>query len=42
MGRRFGPGSSGSAGSAGVGLCYVCVNCESGFSVYMAGPFICI
>ena len=25
-----------------VGWCYVCVCCESGFSVYMAGPGICI
>ena len=25
-----------------VGWCYVCVRCESGFSVYMAGPAICI
>ena len=24
------------------GLCYVCVSCESGFSVYIAGPGICI
>ena len=24
------------------GWCYVCVSCESGFSVYMAGPGICI
>ena len=28
-------------GSAAVGWCYVCVRCESGFSVYMAGPGIC-
>ena len=27
-------------GSGGVGWCYVCVSCESGFSVYMAGPGI--
>ena len=25
-------------GSGGVGWCYVCVSCESGFSVQMAGP----
>ena len=25
-----------------VGWCYVCVCCESGFSVLMAGPCICI
>ena len=25
-----------------VGWCYVCVCCESGFSVFMAGPGICI
>ena len=30
--RGFGPGSG------GVGWCYICVSCESGFSVYMAGP----
>ena len=24
------------------GLCYVCVCCESGFFVLMAGPCICI
>ena len=23
-------------------ICYVCVSCESGFSVYRAGPGICI
>ena len=26
----------------GLGMCYVCVCCESGFSVLMAGPGICI
>ena len=25
-----------------MGWCYVCVRCESGFSVYMAGPGICV
>ena len=25
-----------------VGWCYVCVGCESGLSVYMAGPGICV
>ena len=34
MGGRLGPGR--------VGSCYVCVCCESGFSVLMAGPGICI
>ena len=29
-------------GSGKVRLCYVCVCCESGFFVYMAGPGICI
>ena len=29
-------------GSGGVGWCYVCVRCESGFSVLMAGPGICV
>ena len=24
------------------GWCYVCVRCESGFSVWMAGPGICV
>ena len=24
------------------GWCYVCVSCECGFSVYMAGPGICV
>ena len=27
-------------GSGELGWCYVCVICESGFSVYMAGPDI--
>ena len=36
MGRGHGPGSG------GVGWCYVCVSCESGLSVYMAGPGICV
>ena len=34
VGGRLGPGR--------VGWCYVCVCCEYGFSVYMAGPGICI
>ena len=29
-------------GSGVVGWCYVCVRCEYGFSVYMAGPGICV
>ena len=29
-------------GSGTVGWCYVCVRCESGLSVYMAGPGICV
>ena len=29
-------------GYGGVGLCDVCVSCESGISVYMAGPGICV
>ena len=29
-------------GSDRVGWCYACVYCESGFSVLMAGPVICI
>ena len=36
MGSGFGPGSG------GVGWCYVCVRCESGLSVSMAGPGICV
>ena len=36
MGRGLG------SGSAGVGWCYVCVISESGFSVYMADPRICV
>ena len=35
-GCRLGPGSG------RVVWCYVCVCCESGFSVLMAGPGICI
>ena len=27
---------------SGVGWYYVCVSCESVFSVYMAGPCICV
>ena len=34
VGGRLGPGR--------LGLCYVCVCCESVFSVLMAGPGICI
>ena len=29
-------------GSVRVGWCYVCVCCESGFFVFIAGPGICI
>ena len=36
MGKGLGPGSG------GVGWYYVCVRCELGFSVYMAGPSICV
>ena len=36
MGRGLGPVSG------GVGWCYVCVRCEYGFSVYIAGPGICV
>ena len=36
MGRGLGQGSG------AVGWCYVCVRCESGFSVLMAGPGICV
>ena len=36
MGRGLGQGSG------AVGWCYVCVRCESVFSVYMAGPGICV
>ena len=36
MGRGLDPGSG------AVGWCYVCVRCESGFSVKMAGPGICV
>ena len=36
MGRGLGPGSG------GVGWFYVCVSCEYGFFVLMAGPGICI
>ena len=36
MGRGLGPGSG------TVGWCYVCVRCESEFSVWMAGPGICV
>ena len=36
-------GESGWAAGAGrVGWCYVCMCCESGFPVLMAGPGICI
>ena len=37
VGGRLGPGYG-----QRVGCCYVCVCCESGFSVFMAGPGICI
>ena len=36
VGGRLGPGSG------RVGWCYVCVCCESGLSVFMAGASICI
>ena len=36
VGRRLGPGSG------RVWWCYVSVCCESGFSVFMADPSICI
>ena len=36
--RGLGPGS----GAVGWCYCYVCVRCESGFSVWMAGPGICV
>ena len=36
MGRGLGPGSG------TVGWCYVCVRCESGFYVDVAGPGICV
>ena len=36
VGGRLGPGSG------RVGWCYVCVCCESGFFVLIAGPCICI
>ena len=36
MGRGLGPESG------GVGWCYVCVSWESGFSVLLAGPGICV
>ena len=36
VGRGIGPGSG------GVGSCYVCVSCESGFSVLMVAPGICV
>ena len=36
VGRGLGPGSG------AVGWCYVCVRCESGFSVLMAGAGICV
>ena len=35
-------GSGLGQGSGAVGWCYVCVRCESGFSVWMAGPGICV
>ena len=40
--RRWGVGRGRGPGSGGVGLCYICVSCESGFTVYMAGPGICV
>ena len=29
-------------GSGGVAWCYICVRCESGIFVWMAGPGICV
>ena len=37
-----GVGSGLGSGSGWVGWYYVCMSCESGFSVYMASPGICI
>ena len=39
---RWGVGRGLGLGVGGVVWCYVCVSCESGLSVYMAGPSICI
>ena len=39
---RWGVGNGPGSGSGGVGQCYVCVRCESRFSVYMVGPGICV
>ena len=38
----WGVGGGLGPGSGTVGWCYVCVICESGFFVSMAGPGICI
>ena len=35
-------GGLGLGSGGGVGWCYVCVRYESGLSVYMAGPCICV
>ena len=39
---RWGVGRGLGPGWGAVGWCYVCVRCESGFSVQMAGPGICV
>ena len=39
---RWGVSSGLGPGSGKAGWCHVCGSCESGFSVYMAGPDICI
>ena len=39
---RWGVGRGLGQWSGAVGWCYVCVRCESGFSVWMAGPGICV
>ena len=39
---RWGVGRGLGPGSVAVGWCYVCVRCESGLFVYMAGPGICV
>ena len=38
----WGVGGGLGPGSGMVGRCYICVICESGFFVLMAGPGICI
>ena len=39
---RWGVGRGCGPGSGRVGWCYVCVSYEFGFSVWMAGPGICV